>query len=156
MYFFLCAHLGDMSLSTFDFFYLWTWNSWCNWWMKKIHGICSRGFSGATVQISDQLKHYSLIFGIVNVKCTHLGEVTLHMSIVSPAYVLYTKTSLIERRKYVMRMIFMCFTENYFFIVTTPPFFIVDHIFTLETSTLVPTAFPLCKNTMETVAQDPL
>ncbi len=40
-------------------------------------GICSRGFSGATVQISDQFKHYSLIYGIANVKSTHLGEVTL-------------------------------------------------------------------------------
>ncbi len=36
-----------------------------------------RGFSGATVQISDQLKHYSLINNIANVKCAHLGEVTL-------------------------------------------------------------------------------
>ncbi len=37
----------------------------------------SKGFSGATVQISDQLKHYSLICSIANIKCAHLGEVTL-------------------------------------------------------------------------------
>ncbi len=44
--------------------------------MKKICGICNRGFSGATVQI-----HYSLIYSIVNAKCAQLREVTLYRKI---------------------------------------------------------------------------
>ncbi len=44
---------------------------------KNTLGICSTEFSGATVQISDQLNHYSLIYSIANVNCTHFEEVTL-------------------------------------------------------------------------------
>ncbi len=79
MYFFSWAHLGDVFLK-YAHLTVFTYESRTPDVIeneKKYMGICSRGFSGATVQISDQLKHYSLIHSIVNIKYAYLGEVTL-------------------------------------------------------------------------------
>ncbi len=47
---------------------------------KKYIGICSRGFTEATVQISDQLKHYSLIYSIANIKRAHFGALLYNIT----------------------------------------------------------------------------
>ncbi len=75
MYFFSCAHLEDMS-PKYAYLTFFTYEPRTRYvideW-KKYMGICISVSRGATVQISDQLKHYSPIYSIANIKYAHLG-----------------------------------------------------------------------------------